>query len=397
MVMNLMQDLNNGGATIIFISHHMEEAAQARRMIVMDHGDIVMDGTPEEIFSHEADIKSLGLRLPPVSRLAIGLNRYFPNIRTNIHREIDLLSTLPGCVEKNQGLSNPAPELIINSLQIEVSHLEHIYLKGIPLQQLAVRDVSFQVGKGNSYGFMGHTGSGKSTVLQHLNALLRPQAGTVRVGDFILNDLSIDRKEVCRLAGLMFQNPEMQFFETYVGDEISFGLRKFGGYSSLADQVCWAMELVGLDFNLMKDRATYDLSGGERRKVALASVLAWKPGILLLDEPTAGLDPRSREELIQHLLKLKDQDITLVISSHQMEDLAALVESSTVFDRGRDLLNGPIWTVFQQSEVLSQAKLEPPVTVRVATGLRALGWSIPKWIINPEDLIQRMGVLSERI
>ena len=148
---------------------------------------------------------------------------------------------------------------------------------------------------------IGATGSGKSTLLQHLNGLIRPQEGTVRVGAFDLNDTKLPLKSVCQYAGLAFQNPEAQFFEQYVGDEIAFGPRQMGLKSGLAKPVRQAMELVGLDFEKFKDRLTYTLSGGEKRKVALASVLALNPAVLLLDEPLAGMDPLSHRELLSQV------------------------------------------------------------------------------------------------
>ncbi|HZU87072.1 MAG TPA: energy-coupling factor transporter ATPase, partial [Anaerolineaceae bacterium] len=395
MVMELMRDLNQDGVTIIFITHHMEEAAQARRMIVMEHGCVAMDGTPESIFAHSADLNSLGLSLPSVTSLAMGLSRIFPAISKGIYREEDLFCAFSEPVGQRREKRIKGNEVGPLPIQIEVSHLEHIYLKGTPLEHKALYDVSLKIGQGVGYGFMGHTGSGKSTVLQHLNAILRPQAGSVRVGSYNLENPDVDRKSVCRLAGLMFQNPEMQFFETYVGDEIAFGVRQFGCETSLAERVRWAMEWVGLEFDLMKDRPTYSLSGGERRKVALACVLAWKPGILLLDEPTAGLDPRSRQEILGRLKQLRNEEVTLVLSSHQMEDMAALVDGAVVFDHGRDVFSGAIGVVYSQEQRLSAVGLEPPLAVRAANRLREKGWDIPDWVIQPEDLICAVEELGE--
>lgn len=395
MVMDLMHDLNKDGITVVFITHHMEEAAQAKRMLVMQQGNIVMDGSPEHIFAKQADLTACGLSLPLVTSLAKDLARVFPGMGQGIYREKDLFSALSGPKELQRIMeptSNPLPSVVS---QIDVEHLAHTYMKGTPLQHLAIEDVSFRVKQGDSCGFMGHTGSGKSTVLQHLNGILRPQAGTVRVGEFLLNDLSVERKKVCQLAGLMFQNPEMQFFETYVGDEIAYGVRQFGSKKLLAEQVRWAMEAVGLDFQQMKDRAVYNLSGGERRKVALASVLAWEPEILLLDEPTAGLDPVSRQEIVKRLKELAEMKVTLVLSSHQMEDIAALVSSAVIFSKGRDIIQGTLGEIFQQDELLAGVGLEPPLVVRVRNQLCNLGWSISELAITPERLLQSLGVANE--
>ena len=151
---------------------------------------------------------------------------------------------------------------------------------------------------------------------------------------------STDRRQVVRQVGLVFQNPEMQFFEHYVGDEISFGPRQLKVEEPLAERVRWAMEQVGLDFDAFKDRPLFTFSGGERRKVALASTLALRPSILLLDEPTAGLDPDSRLELLEKLAAMREAGMNLVLSSHQMEDLAFLAHQLTVFNQGKDVLSG---------------------------------------------------------
>lgn len=389
-VMQIMHELNSVGVTIVFITHHMEEAAQAKRIIVMDHGQIVMDGDPRSVFIHGADLQSMGLSLPPVTDLANLLRQIFPSISEGIFQENDLMVEL-GSLQKRSGFGMPKPTTRSAPVQIDVAHLAHTYLKGTPLEHLAIRDVSFQIQQSASYGFMGHTGSGKSTVLQHLNAILHPQAGTVRVGEFNLGDPNVDRKNVCRLAGLLLQNPEMQFFETYVGDEIAYGVRQFGTEEKIADRVRWAMEWAGLDFEKMKDRPVFSLSGGEKRKVALASVRAWKPGILLLDEPTAGLDPKSRNEILNRLKLLRDEAVTVVLSSHQMEDIAELADGAVVFDQGCDISNGPIGAVFLQGNILDQAGLEPPLAGRVASFLRRSGWQIPDWVVKSEDLALVLG------
>jgi energy-coupling factor transport system ATP-binding protein len=186
---------------------------------------------------------------------------------------------------------------------------------------------------------------------------------------------------------LAFQNPEAQFFEQYVGDEIAFGPRQMGMKSGLAKPVRQAMELVGLDFEKFKDRLTFTLSGGEKRKVALASVLALNPTILLLDEPLAGMDPLSHRELLAGLKSLSERGMTLVISSHYMEDLVDLTENLTLLKSGKDVLSGSTQAVFSNQELLSQAGLEPPLVTRVGQRLRNLGWPLPEGVIHSEDLV----------
>ena len=208
-----------------------------------------------------------------------------------------------------------------------VSGLGHVYLKGTPLAHRALEGADLRVHENEVYGLAGATGSGKSTLLQHLNGLILPQEGRVTVGPHHLDEPSADRFAARKLAGLAFQNPEVQLFETFVGDEIAFGPRQAGlSREEVRASVRWAMEQVGLGFEEYKDRRSFALSGGERKKVALASILARRPEILLLDEPLAGLDPRSRDELLAGLRRLAGLGLTILVSSHQMDDLAGLVE-----------------------------------------------------------------------
>jgi energy-coupling factor transport system ATP-binding protein len=192
-------------------------------------------------------------------------------------------------------------------------------------------------------------------------------------------------------VGLVFQNPEMQFFEQFVGDEIAYGPRQFPSAESLAARVRLAMELVGLDFEAFKDRLLYTLSGGERRKVALASVLALHPSILLLDEPTAGLDPHSHAEILQRLKELQAGGMTLVLSSHRMEDLAELAQNLSLFDAGRVPISGPLPQVFGARAALEAAGLEQPLAVQAAGWLRARGWPLPPDVVTPARLSAAMA------
>jgi energy-coupling factor transport system ATP-binding protein len=224
--------------------------------------------------------------------------------------------------------------------------------------------------------------------MQHLNALLHPQEGRLRVGAFDMNDAHIDRRQVVRTVGLVFQNPEAQFFEYFVGDEIAYGPRQLRVEEPLAERVRWAMEQVGLDFLVYKDRPLRALSGGERRKVALASTMALRPSVLLLDEPTAGLDPFSRRDLLTRLASMRDSGITLVLSSHRMEDLARLTDSLTVFNSGHNVLSGTTQSVFQQPDELHRYGMVAPVSVQVANALRAKGWPLPDGILTSDMLCE---------
>jgi energy-coupling factor transport system ATP-binding protein len=212
-----------------------------------------------------------------------------------------------------------------------------------------------------------------------------------------LHEAGVDLTAVRRLVGLAFQNPEAQLFEQYVGDEIAFGPRQANlSREQVRESVRWAMEQVGLDFDSYKDRFTFGLSGGERKKVALASTLARRPEVLLLDEPMAGLDPRSRGELLAALRRLIATGMTLVLSTHQMEDLAALAQRVTVMSKGRDALNGPVEQVFANAGALRAVGLEPPVVTRIADALWERGWPLPAGLVEPGTLARAVQAAAQR-
>ncbi len=259
---------------------------------------------------------------------------------------------------------------------IEVHNLHHTYLRGTPLMVAALRGVSMEVYKGESVGIIGPTGSGKSTVVQHFNGLIRPQdPGKARVDGQDLSDPGVDVRRIRQKIGLVFQYPEQQLFERLVGDDIAFGPKKLGmERAERRIRVKWAMEMVGLDFEAFKDRFTFSLSGGEMRKVALAGVLALQPEALILDESTTGLDPRSRKELLGQLLTLhRDHGLTLVFVSSNMEDVAGLVDRVYVMFDGRVVMEGATRKVFAQPAKLREYGLGVPQITEVAHALSARG------------------------
>ncbi len=399
-LMSWMERLNGEGLSILFITHFMDEAARARRVIVFHQGQVVEDGDTRAVFGEREQLTALGLDLPPAARAVEAMRPALPNLSRGLLTLDEVEQALPefnrgfdrGAGEEPGAASPPLGEGQHEEL-IRVENLGHVYLKGTPLAHRALAGASLHVKSGEAYGLLGRTGSGKSTLLQHLNGLLHPQEGTVRVGSFDLNDPTISRREVVRQVGLVFQNPEAQFFEHFVGDEIAFGPKQYPMEETLAERVRWAMELVGLDFDGFKDRPLFTLSGGERRKVALASTLALKPAILLLDEPTAGLDPRSRLDLIENLKRMQTGGLELVLSSHQMGDLALLAQGLTVFERGRDVLSGTTAQVFSKGDALRSYGLEPPIAVQVADALRKKGWPVPVQVVTLEQLAAHLKMV----
>jgi energy-coupling factor transporter ATPase len=261
---------------------------------------------------------------------------------------------------------------------IVVEGLSHTYLSGTPMAQVSLRHIDMYVKRGEIVALVGRTGSGKSTLLQHLNGLLRPQGGKVWVDGHDLGDPRTDLRLIRRTIGLVFQRPEDQIFEQYVGDDVAYGPR-MGGMSkpALRQRVRWAMDLVGLDFESYKDRLTNTLSGGERRKVGLAGVLALRPRVLLLDEPTAGLDPAARADLLKRLSVLHVEGVTLVLSTHNMDDVASLADRVYVLENGRVVLTDTTRQVFSQVDQLRAYGLDVPATVSIMMALRERGLSVP--------------------
>jgi energy-coupling factor transporter ATPase len=261
---------------------------------------------------------------------------------------------------------------------IEVSGLCHTYLRGTPMETESLQGVDLAVDSGEIVGLIGPTGSGKSTLLQHLNGLLRPQRGEVSVEGERLSDPRTDLRRVRQRVGLLFQNPEDQLFERYAGDDVAFGPRNLGlARDEVRQRVRRAMEAVGLGFDAFKDRLTAALSQGERRRLSLAGVLALEPHILVLDEPTAGLDPRGRTEMLAYLLHWRSENgRSIVLASHSMEDLALVADRLYVLADGRITLNGPTRQVFTHREQLARLGLGIPAVTKVMWALKARGVSV---------------------
>ncbi len=385
----LMRQLHRDGYTVIAITHFMDEALDAERVLVLREGRIAWDTDAQTLFAASERLQRLGLTPPPAAALAYDLRERFPALPERLVTVPQIVAALDA-LPHARGAAPPRPAPISDlppDAFIRVENLAHVYLQDTPLSSPALTAVDCAVAARSGHGLIGATGSGKSTLMQHLNGLLRPQTGTVQVGRFDLNDPAVDLRAVRRTVGLAFQRPETQIFEQYVGDEIAYGPRLQGlKNDELRERVRWAMKLVGLDFAGYKDRLTFTLSGGERRKVALASILALQPEVLLLDEPTAGLDPVSRLEVLAHLRELRRTGMTLVISSHQMEDLAILTERLTVLADGSSELQGETGVVFARSDRLRELGLSVPVATAVAAGLRERGWALPATLVTGEAL-----------
>lgn len=270
---------------------------------------------------------------------------------------------------------------------IRVENLWHTYMSGTPFEQVALRDVSVEVSPGEVVGIIGQTGSGKSTLIQYFNGLLRPLRGRVIVGDHDLGSRDADVQAVRRMVGVVFQDPEDQVFERLVGDDVAYGPRQLGlPREEIRARVRWAMEAVGLPFEAFKDRYTFTLSGGELRKAALAGVLALRPRVLVLDEPTSGLDPGSRTELRARIRELRAREgLTLVLVSHDMEEVASLSDRLYVLHAGAVVASGTPREVFRDGARLAALGLAPPESAQALQRLRTLGFRLPPDALTVEE------------
>lgn len=250
-------------------------------------------------------------------------------------------------------------------MSITVENLTYTYSKGMPNETRALEDVSFRLEPGEFAAIIGHTGSGKSTLVQQLNGLLRPDSGKITVGEVCITDPSVKMTEVRRKVGLVFQYPEYQLFEETVAKDVAFGPKQVGMSGEELDRVVEdSIRLTGLDYEEVKERSPFELSGGQKRRVAIAGVLAMKPEILILDEPTAGLDPSAHRDVLDLIRRIhRQEDMTILLVSHNMGDIAELVDRVLVMNRGRLVMNGTPAEVFARGEQLREMGLgQPPAT-----------------------------------
>ncbi|HKV46096.1 MAG TPA: energy-coupling factor transporter ATPase [bacterium] len=278
---------------------------------------------------------------------------------------------------------------------IAVEDLWHTYMAGTPFEHQALCGVSLSIYPGEAVGIIGQTGSGKSTLIQYFNGLMRPARGRVVVAGHDLGSRGVDLAAVRRAVGLVFQEPENQVFERLVGDDIAYGPRQLRlPFLEIRERVRWAMETVGLPFNAFKDRYTFTLSGGELRKAALAGVLALRPRVLVVDEPTSGLDPGSREELRGRIRDLRTRDgMTLVIVSHDMEEVARLSDRLCVLHDGAVVATGTPREVFSDGARLAALGLAPPEATQVVQRLRARGYPVRPDALTVEEAERALAAL----
>lgn len=286
-------------------------------------------------------------------------------------------------------------------MSIVIEHLNYVYMTGGPYETKALSDVNLTIHDGEFIGLIGHTGSGKSTLVQHLNGLIMPTSGRVLVDGMDLADKGTDRRAVRQRVGLVFQYPENQLFEETVEKDIAFGPRNLGLDDAEIDRrVRDAMRRVALDYDQLHERSVFELSGGQMRRVAIAGVLAMEPQVLVLDEPCAGLDPRGREEILGLIKRLHEEaGTTIVMVSHSMDDVASLAERVIVMNHGELVMDGAPRDVFACGEELRGMGLDVPQAVQLAGKLRERGFDIPEGIYRIEEIkaeIERIAAKGGR-
>ncbi len=274
---------------------------------------------------------------------------------------------------------------------IEIKNLTHVYSKKTPYEKVALKDVTLTINEGDFLGIIGHTGSGKSTFIQHLNGLIKPQQGEVKVFDINLTQKKPkpDFRKLRQEVGMVFQYPEYQLFADTVEKDIAFGPKNLKlSKEEINTRVRHAMQAVGLDYDYYKDRSPFDLSGGQKRRVAIAGVLAMMPKVLILDEPTAGLDPIGKKQILNLIKSLKNTITpTIVVISHDINEITQYCTRLVVFNNAKVAFDLPVSELFNHSEELLAMGLDIPLAVKVNNHLKANGIKLEGDIITPQDLI----------
>ena len=278
-------------------------------------------------------------------------------------------------------------------MSIIVKNLTHIYNEGMPFASKALDDVSFEIKDRDFVGLIGHTGSGKSTLIQHLNGLLKPSSGEIFINDFNITDKNLNLTEIRKRVGVVFQYPEYQLFEETIDKDIAFGPSNLGlEESEIHNRVKPSMEAVGLDYEGFKDKSPFELSGGQKRRVAIAGVIAMNPEVLILDEPTAGLDPGGRDEIFNLIKDLHEKkNMTIILSSHSMDDMAKLAKTLIVMNHGSVEFMGTPREVFKSNaSKLKDIGLDIPQVLELALKLREKGFDISEDILTLEEAKQEI-------
>ena len=272
-------------------------------------------------------------------------------------------------------------------MSIEVKNLTHIYNKGMPEKSVAVDNVSFTINRGKFVGIIGHTGSGKSTLIQHLNGLLMPDEGSITIDGEEITRQGFSLIDIRKRIGLVFQYPEYQLFEEDVKTDVAFGPKNLGlDEDEMSKRVRTAIELVGLDYDEVADVSPFDLSGGQKRRVAIAGVIAMQPDILILDEPTAGLDPKAHQDILDMIQRIHENVSSIIIFiSHNINDIARLSDRVLVMHEGKLVMNGTPKEIFSESEKLFEMGLGLPEVTKLMQDLTLGGVKVPTSVLTIDE------------
>lgn len=413
-LMKACRALHERGMTIVMITHFMEEAAEADRIAVFQAGRVAMLGTPEEILTRADELAELNLDMPESCRLGMALRAKGVPVHAQV-REVDMVAEVAQTYAERSGAgtvgqsSTPQSEIVGGTVSadnednvpepvIELSHVSYSYSLSArerrrwhkrsaaegssnkqalwgndPSSPWALRDVSLTVRRGEFLGLAGHTGSGKSTLVQHLNGLIRPQEGSVCALGLDLSNKK-DAAAVKAKVGVVFQYPERQLFAETVAQDVAFGPHNLGLPQDEVDRrVESSLSRVGLDLSAVGDKSPFELSGGQQRRVAFAGVLAMEPEVLVLDEPMAGLDPAARRDFLELIDRLHRDGLTVVMVSHSMDDLANCCDRIVVMNEGAVFAEGTPAQVFAHADELKSIGLGVPAAQRMALALAKAG------------------------
>ena len=423
-VIRSIRELNQKkGITIILITHYMEETVDADRIILMDQGKLVLDGTPKEIFSKVEELKSLRMDVPLITELAHELRLSGMPVSEGILKEEELVEELlsifgkDSFVEEEAASQASTPSLeetenekdkeIEKDFILKVENLSCIYQKGTAMESYALKDIHLSIKRGSFSALIGHTGSGKSTLLQHFNGLIKPEEGEISVhfrknpalilqdkgflfwkgkkrkvekeGVLSFREEGFDFQGLRFKVGLVFQYPEYQLFEETVFEDVLFGPKNQGlSLEEARKEAEEALRSMGVEEALWQ-KSPFELSGGQKRRVAIAGVLAMEPELLILDEPTAGLDPAGREELFQVIAHLQERyAMTILLVSHSMDDVARYAEGVFVLNQGECIRQGSPEEVFSHKKEMEELGLGLPQIRAFLYSLEEKGLSFPK-------------------
>lgn len=409
-VMEALQRLNQEQEmTVILITHDMEEAALASRVILLADGQVRFDGTPEDFFGEDALLAEMGMEAPLSYRVRklIDSDVFEKKIgdarveeatidkREKVAeydktgREWEASSEL---VDKKKNKKAEAETDEKNQDLLSLQHVSYIYSPGTAYEKVALDDVNLSLGKGEIVGLAGHTGSGKSTMIQLLNGLLKPTSGTVTFEGKDIHAKGYSGNYLRSRVGMVFQYPEHQMICDTVWEDVAFGPGKQG----LTEEACKTRVEEALRFVDLPEKyyqaSPLQLSGGQKRRVAIAGVLAMHPEYIILDEPAAGLDAEGKREIFDRIRRMsREQGIGVLLVSHSMEDLAEYADRIIVLDDGKKILDDRPAQVFAKRETLADCGLDVPETVKLADKLRANGYQIPQNVIREKELLDYLG------